>query len=262
MQVGALTLEPVYDGYGYEAGRAVLSIPGVDDPWSGCAHFLDSSGNMRMTFGGFLVRGAGRVALIDAGLGAFSNDRLQGGQFLDSLRRLGVALHEVTDVIFTHLHFDHVGWATRKGEIVFPNATYRVHRADWAYFVERPEADPGAVRKPSPLVGQLQSFEADTTLLPGLDARPVPGHTPGSTIFVLSSGSDRVLLLGDVMHSPAEVTSPAWEAVYDVDAIAARRVRAEVVAATANRPDVIAAAHFPFGRVVTVDGGHQFRFLE
>jgi len=40
MQVGAFTLEPVYDGYGHEAGREVLRIPGVDDPWPDCAHFL------------------------------------------------------------------------------------------------------------------------------------------------------------------------------------------------------------------------------
>jgi hypothetical protein len=47
-----------------------------------------------------------------------------------------------------------------------------------------------------------------------------------------------------------------------VDNIAAKRVRAELINATADSPDVIGAAHFPFGHVITVDGEHQFRFLD
>jgi glyoxylase-like metal-dependent hydrolase (beta-lactamase superfamily II) len=118
------------------------------------------------------------MVLIDAGLGEYEDERWHGGQFLDSLRGLGVAPAEVTDVVFTHLHWDHFGWATRKGEIVFRNATYRVHRADWAHFGEGPDADPEDVQQLSPLTGRLETFDAETTLLPGLDARPVPGHTP------------------------------------------------------------------------------------
>jgi hypothetical protein len=78
----------------------------------------------------------------------------------------------------------------------------------------------------------------------------------------VSSGSERLLLIGDVLHTPAEVTDPGWEAVMDVDNIAAKRVRAELITATAGSSDVIGAGHFPFGHVITVDDGHQFRFLE
>jgi glyoxylase-like metal-dependent hydrolase (beta-lactamase superfamily II) len=261
MKVGTLAVEPVYDGYGSETASEMLRLPGVADPWANCGHFLDDGGNLPLTFGGFLIRTADRVVLADAGLGAIDNDTMHGGQFLESLRQLGVAPREVTDVVFTHLHFDHVGWATRKGEIIFKNATYRVHRADWDWFVARPEAAPGAVRKLSPLTERLEAFEGDTTLLPGLDACHVPGHTPGSMIYVLSSGKERVVLLGDVMHSPAEVTDPAWECTWDVDPAAAKRVRTKLMDRAADRPDVLAAAHFPMGRVVTVDDRHEFRFL-
>lgn len=61
-----------------------------------------------------------------------------------------------------------------------------------------------------------------TALLPGLDARPVPGHTPGSTIHVVAGGSERLLLIGDVLHTPAKVNDPGWEAVMDVDSAAAK----------------------------------------
>ena len=139
-------------------------------------------------------------------------------------------------MIFTHLHFDHVGWATAKGEVVFRHATYRVHEADWAYFVESPGALPGAVRKLSRSSRSWRRSAPECTLAPGVDARPAPGHTPGSTIYVLSSGTQRALLLGDVAHSPVELIEPGWEFAFDVDRAAARAVREQVTARTPGWP--------------------------
>ena len=138
MRVGALTVDPVYDGYGDQVARDILHVPGQPDAWEKCGHYVDDAGNIQLICGGYLLRSGERVVLIDAGLGEYEDEQWHGGQFLDSLRGLGVTPAEVTDVVFTHLHWDHVGWATRKGEIVFGNATYRVHRADWAHFVEAP----------------------------------------------------------------------------------------------------------------------------
>lgn len=142
MRVGALTVDPVYDGYGDQVARDILHVPGKPDAWDKCGHYVDDAGNIQLICGGYLLRSGERVVLIDAGLGEYEDEQWHGGQFLDSLRGLGVTPAEVTDVVFTHLHWDHFGWATRKGEIVFGNATYRVHRADWAHFVEAPDADP------------------------------------------------------------------------------------------------------------------------
>src|SRR5205807_5007447 len=203
-----------------------------------------------------------RVVLVDAGVGTIDNGQYAGGGFLDSLRALGVTAEDVTDVVFTHLHFDHVGWATRKGEIVFPNATYRVHAADWAYFVEAPDAPPGAVRKLTPLEPRLETFDSDPVIVPGLSARHTPGHTPGSTVFIVADGERRALLLGDVVHSVVELGERDWEAVFDVDPIAARAVRNAIADEVADTPDIVVGAHFPglrFGRVVTTAGGRTFR---
>jgi glyoxylase-like metal-dependent hydrolase (beta-lactamase superfamily II) len=173
-----------------------------------------------------------------------------------------VAPADVTDVLLTHLHFDHVGWTTRRGEVVFPNATYRVHAADWAHFVESPEAEPGAVRKLSPLASRLETFETDGALAPGLSARHTPGHTPGSTVYVVSDGGERGLLLGDVVHSVVELEERDWEAVFDVDPFAAAAVRNQLADEVADTADLVVGAHFPglrFGRVVTVSGERRFR---
>jgi glyoxylase-like metal-dependent hydrolase (beta-lactamase superfamily II) len=262
VKIGSIEILPVLDGTGHEAAAEVLTRPGVPDPWVCHAEHLDADGTLVLSLGGFLVRTGDRTVLVDAGVGTIDNGRYAGGGFLDALRGHGVAPEDVTDVVLTHLHFDHVGWATKKGAIVFPNATYRVHAADWAHFVEAPDAEPGAVRKLSPLAPQLELFSTDGPLAPGLDARHAPGHTPGSTVYVLSDGDERALLLGDVVHSVVELGEPDWEAVFDVDPVAARRMRNAIADEVADTSDLVVGAHFPdlaFGRVVTVSGNRTFR---
>ena len=253
MKVGDIEVLPVFDGFGYEVARDVLLNPAETDPWARHQARLDAHGRLEFTLGGFLVRTGGRTVLVDAGAGTIDTGQYKGGQLLTSLQNHGVAPGDVTDVIFTHLHFDHVGWATSKGEVVFRNATYRVHEADWAYFVASPGAAPGAVRKLSPVRPQLETFTGQCVLAPGLAARPAPGHTPGSTIFILSSGTHRALLLGDVAHCTVELTEPGWEFVFDVDRAAAKAVRQQITAELLDTQDPAAAAHFPdpqFGRLV------------
>jgi glyoxylase-like metal-dependent hydrolase (beta-lactamase superfamily II) len=261
MRVGSLEVLPVYDGTGREPARESLTKPGVTDPWSCHEHLLDSNGDLDLTIGGFLLRTGDRTVLVDAGVGTIDNAKYHGGRFLDSLRAAGVEPADVTDVVFTHLHFDHVGWATQRGAIVFPNATYHVHTADQQHFLAGPSANPGAVRKLGPLEGRWSTFDGDTTIAPGLDARPAPGHTPGSTVYVVSSDGERALLLGDVVHSVVELTEPDWEAVFDVDPVAAKAVRARLTAEITDSPHAVVGAHFPglrFGRLVSLAGGRRF----
>jgi glyoxylase-like metal-dependent hydrolase (beta-lactamase superfamily II) len=264
VKVGELEILPVYDGWAHEPGREVLTLPGAADSWACHDHLLDADGRLELTLGGFLLQTGDRTILVDAGVGTINNDKYHGGQFLESLRKLGVEPGDVSDVVFTHLHFDHVGWATKKGEVVFPNATYRVHTADWAHFVDTADADQGAVRKLSPLRERLETFDHEHTIAPGLDARPAPGHTPGSTVYIVSSGQERALLIGDVAHSVVELTEPDWEAVFDVDAEAAKAVRAHLIDELTDSVDVVAAAHFPglrFGRIVSVAGRRTWNFV-
>ena len=262
MKVGTIEILPVLDGVGREKADEVLTRPGVPDAWACHADLLDEHGVLHLDLGGFLVRTGDRTVLVDTGVGTIKNDKYAGGGFLDSLRGLGVAPEDVTDVVFTHLHFDHVGWATKKGEVVFPNAIYRVHAADWAHFVEAADAEPGAIRKLSPLQSRLETFTGDGPLARGLSARHTPGHTPGSTVYVVADGGERALLLGDVVHSVVELGERDWEAVFDVDPVSARAVRNAIADEVADSADLVVGAHFPglrFGRVLIVSGNRTFQ---
>jgi hypothetical protein len=165
---------------------------------------------------------------------------------LNNLAAAGVGATDITDVVFTHLHFDHVGWATTSGTVVFPNATYRCQQHDWDHFVT---ADPGggAARKLQPIEDRLVTWDHDGTILPGLDAM-----------------GDRIerhqllgLLLGDVVHCPVELVDDEWAGMGDVDPELAKRTRIALAKEIEGTDVPVAAAHFPgmqFGRLLAGEG--------
>lgn len=257
LKIGDVQVVPLIDGTGMECARDVLHRHGSPDEWDLHPEETNADGDLHLTLGGFLIRTGDRVILVDAGVGTIDNGRYRGGLFLESLRAQGVEPEDVTDVAFTHLHFDHVGWATQKGRVVFENATHHVHAADWEHFVEDVNSEPGAVRKLAPLTSHLSTFAEGTTLAPGLDARPAVGHTPGSTVFVISDHGEKLVLLGDVAHHPLELTQNGWSFHFDHSSETAARSREELVAEFCDTDVLIAAGHFPDlqpGRLSTVAG--------
>lgn len=262
MLVGDIRIDPVLDGSATFSARDMLVRPGADrDPWDLHRKLLDTNGHITLPLGGFLIRTAARVIQVDAGIGPIQREALQGGALLDNLETFGIRPEDVTDVVLTHLHFDHVGWTAVGGRVVFPRATYRCHEADWEHFVSGPHPESGSVRKLSAITDQLELFVDGQTLAPGVDTRLAPGHTPGSTIVVISSGGERAMLLGDVVHCTFELTEDDWEAVFDVDPDLAARTR-EALARELESGDVpVAAAHFPgiqFGRLLPAAGRRRW----
>jgi glyoxylase-like metal-dependent hydrolase (beta-lactamase superfamily II) len=254
MRVGSIEVLPVLDGTARVPASSALRRVGYEgtDIWKAHQQFLVDGTDLDLALGGFLLRIADRVVLVDLGLGPLDRPPFKGGAMLDNLRAYGVEPGDVTDVLFTHLHFDHVGWATQQGEVVFANAVHRCHRADWNHFVHGD--DPKAAAKLAPIANRMEFWEADTSLAPGLDVVGAPGHTPGSTIMVVSSGGEKAMLLGDVVHCPIELVEDDWEAVYDIDPVLARATRESLARELDGTATQIAAAHFPgleFGRLLS-----------
>jgi glyoxylase-like metal-dependent hydrolase (beta-lactamase superfamily II) len=224
---------------------------------------------LEIQMGGFLLRGGplgDRVVLVDSGVGLLDRGPFVGGQLLSSLRALGVAPEEVTDVVFTHLHFDHVGWASTDEDATFPRATYRCDARDWAYFMERESDDRGerrSARLLDPVRTKFELFDGDGPLLPGVDRIGAAGHTPGSAMIVLSDRAERAMLLGDVVHCPVELLDEEWGGIGDVDPELARRTRAALARELEGEDVPVAAAHFPglrFGRVLQGGGVRRWVF--
>jgi glyoxylase-like metal-dependent hydrolase (beta-lactamase superfamily II) len=259
MQIGDLVVEPIYDGV--MRAPATVFYGGTDSQqWAPHQRFLEPDGMIRFDLGGFLVRAPGdRVVLVDAGMGPRSGlvrdgaGSFQGGELLRSLEAHNVFPDDISDVLFTHLHFDHVGWASNEGAIVFPNATYRCSALDWDHFRGNERVQPIL----APIEDRLETWDDSGPLLPGIDAMTAPGHTPGSTIVVMSSGAARGLLLGDVVHCPVELLDDEWAGVGDVDPELAKRTRTALTRELEGTDTPVAAAHFPgliFGRLLAANG--------
>jgi glyoxylase-like metal-dependent hydrolase (beta-lactamase superfamily II) len=275
VKVGDIDIVPVIDGIGkmvpteaytptVPAGSEHPAGPsgrGTEDTdWEPHRGLLDDDGMLTLALGGFLIRSPDRLVLVDTGLGPLDIGIMRGGALMSELAGLGVDPGDITDVILTHLHFDHVGWTTQKGDVMFERATYRCDRRDWEHFVG---PDAGATRKLSPLESRLDTWEGSGPLLPGIDTWAAPGHTPGSTILVVSSGVDRALLLGDVVHCAVELLDDEWAGMADVDPDLALRTRRALVQELEGSDTPAAAAHFPemrFGRLLPGRGKRSWVF--
>jgi len=254
------SIEPLIDTF-VSAPPTRLYPSSTDQMWAEHPHLLESNGHLRFGIGSYVVQGHGRVFLIDLGVGptgwtAPSGAVMSPGHLLDGLRELDLDVSAVTDVIFTHLHPDHVGWATIDEAPTFVNATYRCDQRDWDHFVTQGEGDP-ATR--SRLSGASEHFETwhsgSITLAPGMTLVEAPGHTPGSAVVVFSEPTgQRAVLLGDAVHCAVELVDDDWETIGDVDPVLAKRTRERLAKDLATSDTIVSAAHFPelqFGRLVT-----------
>lgn len=197
------------------------------------------------------------------------------GFMLRSMAEQGVKPEDITDVVLSHLHFDHIGWLSTDGAPTFPNATVRVERQDMAHF-QRAEQDiedgvyaaAWGVKLTSqvlgPVLDRVELWDRDSAIAPGFDAVFTPGHTPGHSIFVLSSGEERGMLLGDVVHCPLQLTDPDFAVMADIDRELADRQRERVYREIIGEDIPVAAAHFPdlrFGRLLEGQGRSGWTYV-
>ncbi|MFD5892256.1 MBL fold metallo-hydrolase [Streptomyces sp. NPDC060334] len=211
----------------------------------------------------WLLRSEGSTILVDTGVGndksrpavaAWDHLRLD---YLGNLARAGVRPEDVDLVINTHLHVDHVGWNTRlvDGDWVptFPNATYLMPKADFEFW--NPANNPdiaGGVNEnvfedsvaPVHAAGQVLLGEEGHTIDGSLRLEAAPGHTPGSSVVTLTSGSDRALFAGDLMHTPLQVTHPDHNSCFCEDPAQSRSTRRRLLGWAADTGALVLPAHF------------------
>ena len=151
---------------------------------------------------------------------------IKGGELPTRVAELGVEPAEVTDVVLTHLHPDHYGWATHDAGRRVPEGDFRCHALDWDHFVVQPGArlsgwSPDS--SPSPNASSVGITTA--RFFPGSTFGTHPGTRPAAPCSCCSSGSERALLLGDTVHCPVQLLEAEWASLGDVDQDLAVRTR-------------------------------------
>lgn len=219
----------------------------------------------------YLVNTGDRLVLIDAGTGpgqAFGPDL---GRLLRNLAAAGVEPAAVDAVLLTHLHPDHIGWLAPGGQAAFPNAELVVPDTEYAFWTDEgiasrapAEAKPffdaaGAAVKPyAARTRRIQSGEA----VPGITPVAAPGHTPGHTAYRIASGSEQLLVWGDVVHVAAfQFERPDWGIAFDSDMAQAAQTRRRMFDMAVSDRLLVAGMHLPFPGVGTVTRrGDSFAF--
>jgi glyoxylase-like metal-dependent hydrolase (beta-lactamase superfamily II) len=240
-------------------------FPGVmDDQWEPYRHrypwaFADRE-TLRGRVGSYVLRSPEGTILVDTGVGPQAMG--VGGRLLVELENAGVYPEDVDTVFLTHLHGDHLGWSVKPdGEPVFPEARYVTQAAEWEI------SAPYLGRAVAGLddLGVLELLDGEEPISEELTAIPTPGHSPGHSSLLVSSGGEQALVSGDAIVHPAQATEPTWNVHFDMDKEQAARTREMLLAWLEADGMIVAAGHIPgsgFGRVVRGRGEEGRRYWQ
>ncbi|NTF97922.1 MBL fold metallo-hydrolase [Rhizobium rhizogenes] len=226
----------------------------------------------------WVVRIGSEVVVIDTGIG---NHKPRGLPRFDRLNTLvplwlaaaGAAPDQVTQIVMTHLHGDHVGWNTvPQGDgwvPTFPRASYWIPRKDYDWWLPRYRETKGVgeteafIDAVEPLIdaGCVQFYDEGQEFVPGLRARAAYGHTPGQMRVDLISEGAKGVFCADIFHSPLQILHPELNTPFCVEQETARMTRAAFLNEVADTGMLIMPCHFGpphCGSVIRAGTGYDF----
>lgn len=252
-RVGKLELVAVHDAqYIMPNDGKVFGInSGVDAVSEVLKSVKAPTDKITLSVDGLVVKAKGHLILIDTGIGAKN-----GGVLLQSLDQAGIKAGAVTDILITHAHGDHIGGLVgADGQLAFPNAKIRLSANEWTSL--QSQANMAALVQV--ITSKVGTFVPGATVVPGITAVEIKGHTSGHVGYEIRSGGASLLDIGDTAHSSIiSLMKPDWTMGFDGDATVAESSRRAMLTQLSKSHETIFAPHFPFpgvGRIAT-EGDH------
>ncbi len=255
-KVGDITVTAINDGFFNRPLEGFIrnaELPAVQSAMS--AAFLPTNA-VPIPFNTLVVETGGKVVLLDTGNGNVGAPT--SGTWMTNFKAAGFDPAKVDSVVISHFHGDHInGIRLRDGSAVFPNAEIQVPTPEWAFWMsdERMNAAPEAMRGGfqnarrvfAPIAANVKRFEPGAEVAPGVTSMAAFGHSPGHTVFVVSSGNAKLTYMADVTNHPALfVRNPDWSAIFDMDADAARATRRRLLDMATSEKTRVHFYHAPF----------------
>ena len=220
-----------------------------------------------------LFRDGTRNVLFDVGSGP--DFMPSAGTLVNSLDRLGMTPEDISHVVFTHAHPDHIwGLLDEFDDPLFYNATYMMGRGEWDYWWNpetvntigdaRAAFAVGAKRRMQAIEDAVVLFEDGQEILPGILALSTPGHTPGHMAFEIRHGATAALVLGDAIgNHHVAFQRPNWESGSDQDMALAAKMRGMLFDKIMADDLAVVGFHLPNGGIGRVDKFKDgFKFIE
>ena len=240
-EIGRYTLHEIETGrFGLDGGAMFGIVP--KPLWE---RVMPPDDRNRITLAArcLLLEGRDRLILIDNGLGPPPSEKFADIYAVDqehselhaSLEEAGFEAGEVTDVILTHLHFDHCGgttWRDEQGDwqLTFEHARHHVQRAHWEWARTSNPKEKASFRAENldPLAdsGTVKLVDGRQEILDGIEALPVNGHTEAQQMIKISDGDDTLVYVADLLPTTHHLKA-AWTMAYDVRPMATIEEKAD-----------------------------------
>jgi glyoxylase-like metal-dependent hydrolase (beta-lactamase superfamily II) len=257
--VGDLAITAIKDG----VSPLDTAILGTEEQSEAVLAELESSNlptdELRNTFNIMMIQAGDDVILVDSGL---------GNGLVPTMDVLGMTPEDVTVILGSHWHPDHVNGLSTDGAVNFPNAMYYFPQSEYDFVQANAEAFTGAAAAaiaPYADNEQLSLYNSDDEVIPGVQAIAAPGHTPGHHAFMMSSGGSQIMHLVDTAISAyVHVPNPSFAVQFDADPAQATETRVALLSRAADEGIPVIGYHFPFpgvGYITRTEGDDSFRFV-
>ncbi|MBJ3763889.1 MBL fold metallo-hydrolase [Maribius pontilimi] len=252
--IGDISVTALNDG-ALRLGPEVLQGIDAEDYATAMRDQFRDPDTFRAPVNAFLIQSGDTTMLVDAGTGGAMGPDL--GRLMGNLAATGVAPEDITTILATHLHPDHVGGAIEGGAALFPNAELVFNEAERTFWTDdaiMQQAGEGnamffnLARSVLDIYGdRLKPFSGEGEVAPGITAMPLPGHTPGHTGFAIASGDASLLIWADIVHvTPVQLANPAVTIGFDVNPEQAAETRAALLDRVVADRMLIAGSHIDF----------------
>ncbi len=226
-----------------------------------------------------LIENKNRKILIDTGIGYSEKPYLIGesefiwkGKLMALLNEINIKASQITDVVITHFHPDHIGGIySQNGDLNFPNAVFHLPRKEYEYWLSNEANNQPSYfhlfinKNIKPLSHNSISFIAQDfqEITPELIAVKAPGHTKGQIALIIGKEKDQVLFISDAFLHPLHIENLNWQTNYDQDHKIAKMTRLKLIDLAYNNEMRINAFHFDFpgmGRIVRHKNNSKWTF--
>ena len=273
-KVGSIEVTAVYDGIWRKPhDPTFIKNATVEDTKEALAKAGLTTEFMPIPLTVVVLKIGDKYVMIDSGSGV-GQWQANATNLPSNMKAAGIDRGQISTILVSHFHPDHVWGLMEKGTnaAVFPNAELIVSSTEYKWWTDpgRVEKLPEGRRPAGKRIGDVfptwknwKLVEDNAEVAPGVRLLAAPGHTPGHSAFLVTSGKDQLMVSNDAMYVPALLAPhPDWQGAYDQDGATAVTTRRKLMDRVIADKMMVCGAHFPFpGRGTFTKDGDAYAFV-